>query len=1602
MISGRIGHLPAQYATEPLVVHSTAPPSEPEQHEALPCVEGILPSGAVPHLNASDILFTMANNILQRVIEQLFVEAIPLPPLRAFKVCREELLEICKGNGTLQRKLEELESLLGRLGKLLGNNKGVMSNESDKLKTWLDAVRPWIKRVSQRWATLEQIQNQPSLLGKTLELVSVIQELLAEPHFNQGRFDVISQSLDTLRRLLSQVLLWQQLPPRTGLVDYLGLVMSTPQLTQQLDVSLLQLGQALTQTLIADPYPAGDPLSKRLYWISQALTRPEIDVPLRAQLVSLLGGSAQADLLLGVFRFTSRLCDFPANSGPGEQALWLLRATPHDGPEWPWLRQFQAALGVDSELLSLLNRLLTFDHSAENWALLMRDAGKAAAPGIGLWAAGRWLPTHVVQTLETFYRETPADESWTSLFQRMATGFITVAKPYLMEQLMRDPLCAATVQYAEALQNHNSWEQTLQWFTTQAQGENSSLLSAYGHYLNARLACQIFNAFNSQYPEETEDRLRLLARQLKDCQLVRYYPQFEKLIDLLPLLPALREIGRTLGGQPDAGSWIEWGNQWLNSLSNSDNNSVRELRERLSHQVETWLADAIIAACDSLVQQPWGLLPVSEAASIAQPGTHGSRQEYSWAPLAGGVCLEAAGLAAIGYALWKVRQDEIASSDFAALWQQKAPLLLGIAAMSVGSVFLYSGTSKTQSSSEDIRQLQGLISELEVDDLYFVFNSPQFAVTEQNNTRHRVARSSPDEEEDEEEGLMFEIEEVLHNQIMSRDMRTEYQRIFDMAKRESDVLETPPGKGRDIRQLLKTIELLDAFVSNAKNYRDMNTLYPPGETMLHDLQALADRQTNVFRKAIVQRFRQSFINTADTPGAVFQGDESFNIELAFQTQTEHVLKHLASLYHPILNPVSYIDDYICKGITAFEKNSGFQMNLRPDSKVRVHYYPIVPADPNLHIQAPVEVTRYFTLVDIVIGHYLYESKKMSDPIGREYKIRSMQHQALIDDLTAENLQSRMKDELQAYRNTPNNAIGMKSFYHKMIILRCLDYLSRPHQVPIYQQAVKEFLEGKITARTVSFHDTVLNGVFLIPAGPSGGVMFCVDEDIFIHLGSYAHRYWEKSSKVEMLTVFPQTSAFEDWVLRKIPARKSLEQGNNESAFKYQTDILLIAGAYSGPQYINKIIGYPFTFSECGNRDELVNNLYDGLMARLNSDIDTLVFSYPEQITDQLLEMASKIISMSALAISVIVPGTGSVLARLSLFLTSLTMDALYIGTRVLQAQLTDRPELADSFRDDAIIAGVLGSLDLVTGGIPLVRQTVKRTFLMNNVNQSIQICRSARAASRRVIPRILSEMNWSRLDDNHKVNVLLTTLRDTTSARRLAQLTNRDVVRQSIRNNLLLDFEGLQKKRLAWGTYAAEQASAQRRLNSDLIRLIKTNDHLHHLFENPPGILRQMWLGTPLDVATDWIASNSRSAKTVAQITELKKRIKSALMQHHSADLLDIGTIESLHNAVYQPVDGHPFRAFRSSSDPVFMGSDIARSGFLKMLLELERKNVAAQMNLADSLYAAVVRYHPFGDGNGRTARAIYALARLQKGERPFMALSKQAEDILNPPGALG
>ncbi|MCP1489849.1 prophage maintenance system killer protein [Pseudomonas fluorescens] len=375
-------------------------------------------------------------------------------------------------------------------------------------------------------------------------------------------------------------------------------------------------------------------------------------------------------------------------------------------------------------------------------------------------------------------------------------------------------------------------------------------------------------------------------------------------------------------------------------------------------------------------------------------------------------------------------------------------------------------------------------------------------------------------------------------------------------------------------------------------------------------------------------------------------------------------------------------------------------------------------------------------------------------------------------------------------------------------------------------------------------------------------------------------------------------------------------------------------------------------------------------------------------------MAKAILTIAAIGLNTVIPGTGTLLSRIGLFLANLALDGAYVAASLTQAHIADRPEDAAAFRNDAILGGILGGVATLASAVPLTRR---------GITEALALYRRAKSATHTFIPQALRSVTWSRLADNVKINLLVDSMTGSEPARQLARLITPEVVELSMRQNLLLDSLGTAKTRFAWGELAFEQAQVQRRLQSDLTRLSAANDHLRGLLDSPPAVPRQVLPAEAELAAANWITGNSRSAADPGAVSELQERIRNVLSQNRQADLFDIQTVNRLHDGVYQPAAGQVERVFRSSSDPLFMGSDVGRAGFVKALDDIKIKVQAGQVDTGEALFGALVRYHPYGDGNGRTARTLYALAQLNKQEAYFKALTPLAEDMLSglAPGTL-
>ncbi|WP_300629167.1 hypothetical protein [Pseudomonas sp.] len=257
--------------------------------------------------------------------------------------------------------------------------------------------------------------------------------------------------------------------------------------------------------------------------------------------------------------------------------------------------------------------------------------------------------------------------------------------------------------------------------------------------------------------------------------------------------------------------------------------------------------------------------------------------------------------------------------------------------------------------------------------------------------------------------------------------------------------------------------------------------------------------------------------------------------------------------------------------------------------------------------------------------------------------------------------------------------------------------------------------------------------------------------------------------------------------------------------------------------------------------------------------------------------------------------------------------------------------------------------------------------------------------------QIIGPKTWAALSDKNKINYLVNRLLSEESVQSLIGATSKATVAQTIRDNLELDGLGVPRQRFAWGSLQSEIGHGLRRLAKDRDRLSKTDNALQAMLEKPPVVSTELVLGNPQQQAAKWIVGESRSSG----LTE--EEVTNVLLRNQNSDLSDLNQIDRIHAEIYQPSPGEPYRVFRSSSDPVFMASRIGRAGFARMLPQLAGSAQQGKLPMAQGLFAAAVRYHPYGDGNGRLARTLYALAQINESGPFFRKLTPAGEDTLNP-----
>lgn len=264
------------------------------------------------------------------------------------------------------------------------------------------------------------------------------------------------------------------------------------------------------------------------------------------------------------------------------------------------------------------------------------------------------------------------------------------------------------------------------------------------------------------------------------------------------------------------------------------------------------------------------------------------------------------------------------------------------------------------------------------------------------------------------------------------------------------------------------------------------------------------------------------------------------------------------------------------------------------------------------------------------------------------------------------------------------------------------------------------------------------------------------------------------------------------------------------------------------------------------------------------------------------------------------------------------------------------------------------------------------------------------AVIQRNVQDIALNVVWRRADDHAKIAWLIQHAARLPEASELAFLVGDEVVKRALGNSLWFDFDGIRKTRFSWGTtYDVDLEKLRVRLRNDLRRYKEAQAHLTVLQQNPPTLNQPTVPGTSVeDAAAGWIlGTDGAGGVEAAALGEMV----GTLRKYRSADLFDRAVVDAIHNDLYRSAGGITRRTFRTADDPVSMSLDVADAVFTRRLT-----SAATELRgNGETLFAAAVRGRPYGEGNVRTARMLYALHGLRANPVTFRGLSAADESVL-------
>ncbi|MFM0069159.1 hypothetical protein [Paraburkholderia aspalathi] len=577
------------------------------------------PSAVSPRLGAPtsaimDVLRDMAWQVLWGVTRQML--EIAFPQYYGLQDLSREVLAIYAGHGTGPEKLVLLaDALRAHAGSL-----PLQAGQYD-LRHYLLSVTDLLSQIGDQWAfiqvSVDHFQGETTALGKVVSVLTTVDHWLDRREVTAivpapTRED-LRQLVRPVQTLLTRIHVLLSTPNETGWLDILALLSGQADLPKAVQ-QLLALGQQLSALSGISPYPYAQSVADRLAWLVEVLSDEAILHRLEP-----LWGKEVTDHLRRVLVVGEQVRQFPVGAGLGAQTAWLLESL----GQIPGVEQTSAAalleglrdtLVDDAGARALFETLMKLCQPDTSWWSLASVVGKdvvwplgrsTAISALASWVSGQVSPwaRPVISGAYQFYESISPDESWSEVAIRLAS-FVWRALPEIaLSQISDGAHDTAALRHAKKMMTgHATWEQTLQYLVHEASTDDPVLEHIYEQYLNVCLGWQIYQALRSGDRAQTQARLQQLAKTLGAAKVVAQFPYLDKLVDLIPLIPALHDAGSIVRGVDATRSWLEWGEALVDELSASENPALLSLSHTLSGQLSQWITKGLVSGMSALGQ----------------------------------------------------------------------------------------------------------------------------------------------------------------------------------------------------------------------------------------------------------------------------------------------------------------------------------------------------------------------------------------------------------------------------------------------------------------------------------------------------------------------------------------------------------------------------------------------------------------------------------------------------------------------------------------------------------------------------------------------------------------------------------------------------------------------------------------------------------------------------------------------------------------------------------------------------------------------------------------------------------------------------------------